>query len=110
MTLEELRNEAKINFYPWTQVDSSIYSQLLTGGYKNGAFDQIKYELYLHTRYQKAISMTSIPVFYLEPNNRITINDTTTNTYGDFVVQSINLTLGPGANMSTTCNEIAERF
>lgn len=110
MTLEELRTEAKTNFYPWTQVDSSIYSQLFTGGYKNGAFDQIKYELYLHTRYQKSVSLTSIPVFYLEPNNRITINDTTTNTYGDFVIQSINLTLGPGANMSITCSEIAERF
>lgn len=110
MTLEELRKEARTNFYPWTQVSSEIYSNLMTGGYKNGAFDQIKYELYLHTRYQKSVSLTAIPVFYLEPNNRITINDTTTNTYGDFVIQSINLTLGPGANMSVTCNETAERF
>ena len=110
MTLEQLRDEARRNFYPWTQVDSYIFSKLLTGGYKNGAFDQIKYELYLHTRYQKSVSLTSIPVFYLEPNSRITINDTTTNTFGDFVVQSINLTLGPGANMSITCNETAERF
>ena len=110
LTLEELRIEARRNFYPYSQVDSEIYNNLLTGGYRNGAFDQIKYELYLHTRYQKSISLTSIPVLYLEPNNRITINDTTTHTYGDFVIQSINLTLGPGANMSITCNEIAERF
>ena len=110
LTVEELRAEAITNFYPYSQVNSDIYNNLLTSGYRNGAFDQIKYELYLHTRYQKSISLTSIPVFYLEPNNRITINDTTTNTYGDFVIQSINLTLGPGANMSITCNEIAERF
>lgn len=110
LTLEQLREEARVNFYPYTQVNSDIYNNLLTGGYRNGAFDQIKYELYLHTRYQKSISLTSIPVFYLEPNNRITIADTTTNTYGDFVIQSINLTLGPGANMSITCNEIFERF
>ena len=110
LTLEELRAEAIANFYPYSQVSSEIYNNLLTGGYRNGAFDQIKYELYLHTRYQKSISLTSIPVFYLEPNNRITINDTTTNTYGDFVIQSINITLGPGANMSITCNETAERF
>lgn len=110
MSLAELKLEAKTNFYPWTQVSSEIFSKLLTGGYKNGAFDQIKYELYLHTHYQKSVSLTSIPVFYLEPNSRITVNDTTTNTYGDFVVQSINLTLGPGANMSISCNEIMERF
>lgn len=110
LTLQQLREEAQRNFYPWTQVSSDIYSKLITGGYRNGAHDQIKYELYLHTRYQKSISLTSIPVFYLEPNSRVTINDTTTNTYGDFVIQSINLTLGPGANMSVTCNEILERF
>lgn len=110
LTLEELRQEARRNFYPYSQVSSEIYNNLITGGYRNGAFDQIKYELYLHTRYQKSISLTAIPVFYLEPNNRITINDTTTNTYGDYVIQSINLTLGSGANMSITCNETAERF
>ena len=91
-------------------MDDEIYSNLLTGGYRNAAFDQIKYELYLHTRYQKSISMTSIPVFYLEPNSRVTIDDPVSNTYGDFIVQSINITLGPGANMSITCNETAERF
>ena len=71
------------DYYPWTQVDDDIYNNLITGGYRNGAFDQIKYELYLYTRYQKNISMTCIPVFYLEPNSRITINDPVTNTYGD---------------------------
>ena len=109
-TISELKQEAKDNYYPWAQVDDEIYTQLLIGGYKNAAFDQIKYELYLYTRYQKAVSMNCIPVFYLEPNSRITINDSTTNTYGDFVIQSINITFGPGANMSVTCNETAERF
>ena len=109
-TLEELKQEAIDNYYPWAIVDDKIYNKLLTGGYKNAAFDQIKYELYLHTRYQKSVSMNSIPVFYLEPNSRVTIDDIITNTYGDYVVQSINITLGPGANMSITCNETAERF
>ena len=109
-SLYELKKEAQDNYYPWTQVSDEIYNNLLTGGYRNAAFDQIKYELYLHTRYQKSISMTSIPVFYLEPNSRITIDDPVSHTYGDFIVQSINLTLGPGANMSITCNETAERF
>ena len=109
-TIAELRQEAIDNYYPWTQVDDDIYNNLITGGYRNGAFDQIKYELYLYTRYQKNISMTCIPVFYLEPNSRITINDPVTNTYGDFIIQSINITFGPGANMSVTCNETAERF
>jgi hypothetical protein len=39
LTLNQLRAEAQRNFYPWTQVSSEIYSKLITGGYRNGAFD-----------------------------------------------------------------------
>ena len=109
-TPAELRQEAIENNMPFTQVEGEIYNQLITGGYKNAAFDQIKYDLFLHTRYQKTISATAVPVFYLEPNSRVTFSEAATNTYGDFVVQNINITLGPGANMSVACHETLERF
>ena len=105
-----MREEARANYIPFSNVEGEIYSNLITGGYKNAAFDQIKYELYLHTRYQKTVSLVSIPVFYLDANTRITISDSTTNTYGDFIIQNISLTLGPGANMSVACHETLERF
>ena len=109
-TPRELVQEAIDNNMPYTQVEGEIYNNLITGGYKNAAFDRIKYELYLHTRYQKTVSLTAIPVFYLEPNSRITISESTTNTYGDFVTQNISLTLGTGATMSVACHETLERF
>ena len=88
---------------------ADIYNKLFIGGYKNSAFDQIKYELYLHTSYQKAVTVTAIPAFYLEPNTRITLNDRTTNTYGDFVTQNISMSFGTSP-MSVSCSEIMERF
>lgn len=109
-SLNRLRKESIDNGEPYTQVNDDIYDHIYSGGYRNSAYEQIKYELYLHTRYQKTISMSSIPVFYLEPNSRISVADTTTNTFGDFIIQSINLTFGPGANMSISANETLERF
>lgn len=88
---------------------ANIYNAFMTGGYKNGAFDQIKYELYLHTSYQKTVNISAIPAFYLEPNTRITLNDKSTNTYGDFMTQTISLSFGTSP-MSVTCSEITERF
>ena len=105
-----LRAESVNEHEPYVQVPEEIYANFMTGGYANGAYDQIKYELFLHTRYQNSISLTAIPVFYLEPNNRITIADNTTNTFGDYILQNINITFGPGANMSISCTEAAERF
>lgn len=108
-TIEEQREESIKKNQPYTQVGNEIYSHLSTGGYHNGAYDQIKYELYLHTRYQKTVSLTALPAFYLQPNSRVTINEKSTNTYGDYVIQNMSFTLGPGANMSVTANEIFER-
>lgn len=105
----EKRQECQLKGQPFTQVRGDTYWAFATGGYKNGAFDQIKYELYLHTNYQKVVSMTSLPVFYLEPNSRITINDKTTNTYGSYMITNLSIPLGAGSVMATTANECFER-
>ena len=105
-----LRAESVYEHEPYIQVESELYNNFVTGGYANGAYDQIKYELFLHTRYQNSVSLTAIPVFYLEPNSRVTISDKTTNTFGDYIVQNISITFGPGANMSVSCTEAMERF
>ena len=94
----------------YSQVQSDIYAALATGGYKNGAFDKIKYELYLHTGYQRTLSITAIPAFYLEPSIRVSVRDKTTNTYGDYVIKSITYSLGTSPSMSVNATELVERF
>jgi hypothetical protein len=105
---EEIQ-ECVNNQEPWTIVPNEIYDSLATGGYRNSAYDQIKYELYLHTNYQRTLSITAIPAFYLEPNTRVEISDATTNTYGDFLIKSITYTLGQSPNMTISAAEVFER-
>ena len=107
---QELRSECQQKGQPYTQVRGDTYWAFATGGYKNGAFDQIKYELYLHTNYQRTLSLTALPIFYLEPNSRVTINDKSTNTYGSFVVRTISIPLGAGSVMAVSASECFERF
>ena len=104
------RKECNDNYQPYTQISEEVYNNLAIGGYANGAYDLIKYELFCHTNYQKTISLTTLPVFYLEPNSRVELSDSSTNTFGDFMVQNISLTLGPGANMAVTLNQVNERL
>lgn len=104
------QQECEDNGMPYTQVRGEVFYNLATGGYKNGAFDQVKYELYLHTTYQNAVSITGLPVFYLEPNSRVELNDTSTNTYGDYNLNTISIPLGPGNAMTVSCNQSIERF
>ena len=107
---EKLKNECIENAQPWSGVRGNVYGALATGGYFNAAFDQIKYDLYLYTRYQKTVSITALPAYWLEPNTRVRISESSTNTYGDFMISSINYTFGPNATMTVSCTEVAERF
>lgn len=108
--LNEQRQECINNGQPYIQVPNEIYDNLIIGGYLNDAYSALRYELFLHTSYQKVASITALPVFHLEPNSRVSLSDPTTNTYGDYIIQNINLTLGPGANLSATLNEALERL
>lgn len=108
--LNEQKEECNRNGQPWVQVSNDIYANLITGGYLNSAYEALRYELFSHTKYQKVVSITAIPAFYLESNSRVEISDHSTNTYGDFMIQNITLTLGPGANMTCSLNEVSERL
>ena len=94
----------------YAQVSSEIYWALNTGGHRKPAFDQIKYDLFLHTNYQKTVSCTALPLFYLEPNRRINIESYVTNTYGDFIIKNISFSFGTNSTMSISANEVFERF
>lgn len=94
----------------WSYVHGQIYDNMATGGYKNGAFDRIKSELYKYTNYQRSLSLTAIPAFYLEPNTRVTVKSASENVFGSFLVKSISYTLGNGSTMSVSANEVFERF
>lgn len=106
---EQIKYLTSIGEIP-SRTPGNIYNAFFVGGYKNGAFDQIKYLLYLHSSYQKTATMTAIPALYLDPNIRIRINDKTTNTYGDFITQNISITLGNNSSMTVTVSEVSERF
>lgn len=108
--IEALKQECIDNGQPWTGVRGEVFQSLAAGGYYNGAFDQIKYDLYMYTRYQKSVSMTALPAYWLEPNTRVSVQESTTNTYGDYLVSTINYTFGPSSTMSVSCSEVAERF
>lgn len=59
--LANLRSECSTKGQPYTQVSQEIYNAFRTGGYKNSAFVQLQYELYIHTSYQRSVSISAIP-------------------------------------------------
>lgn len=107
--LDEKRKAAEEEGYSFVQLDSDVYSNLSQEGTSNySAYDRIKTLLLQHTNYQKQISISSIPVFYLEPNRRVSVKEKSTNTYQDIVLASISFSFGPGGGMNCSGTEVIE--
>ena len=72
---DSMQRECEARKQEYAQVRSEIYAMLLNGGALRPAYDEIKKELYQYTNYNEQISLTTLPIYYLEPNIRITVRD-----------------------------------
>lgn len=98
----DLKDECTGAGQQYSQMPGNIYSCLSAGGYKNDAYSQICFELVTKTVYQTTLSATALPAYYLEPNTLSKMEDVTTQTFGEFMVNSVNLPLDSGSQMSVT--------
>lgn len=74
-------------------VDSAIYNMLATGGSQRSAFVEVKDLLYEMTAYNESVSISTLPIYHLEPNIRIGIKDAEIDISGDYIINSISLPL-----------------
>ena len=107
---DELQRECETRKQEYAQVRTEIYSMLMNGGALRSAYQEIRKELYQYTTYNEQISLTTLPFFYLEPNSRITVRDTKSGIYGDYMIKNISLPLDINGTMSMTCVKALERI
>ena len=60
--------------------------------------------IYQHSYCTESLSLSSIPIWYLNPNTRIYIED-----QGDFTLDKISYNLNYSGTMSLTCTKIAKQ-
>ena len=106
---EEERKLAEEKGQEVIQVSEKVYNNLSLGGGYNSAFDKIKELLYLHTSYNESISLTTIPIYHLEPNTRITVHDEELGIGGDYVIKSISLPLAYNGTSTISATKIVEK-
>ena len=107
---EQLRNNCIQQKQEYIQVPSTIYAMLENGGALKSAYEQARKELYLYTSYNEQVSLTILPIYYLQPNSRITIQNIQNNIFGDYMIKSISLPLNIEGTMTLSCTKILERI
>ena len=94
----------------WTQIPSAYYNLFDIGGVFNSCFEKIKDLLYQYTHVNNTISITTLPIYYLEPNTRITIEDQPAGIYGDYIIQSISLPLDISSTMNINAYKALQKI
>ena len=90
--------------------DDAFLHATTLGGKMNSCYEKIKDLLYQYTYMNDSISITSLPVYYLEPNTRITVEDKPSGISGDFIIQSISLPLDISSTMNINAYQASKKI
>lgn len=87
------------------------YSQYFTVSYRNTSVkNKIDELLYEFAYCIENITITALPIYYLEPNTRIYVQDKTTNIEGEYLVSKITIPLTYNGTMSITATKAPNRL
>lgn len=89
----------------YCKVDHAIYENLILGGKYNGANVAAKDLLYQYTSFNETITLNTVPIYHLEPNTKIKVIDPESGIAGEYMIRTINLTLGIAGSMNITANQ-----
>lgn len=108
--MRQEKRECDATGQDWVQVDSTIYSLLTIGGSQNSCYERICDMLYQYTNMSQSITISAIPIYYLEPNTRITVRDDAAGINGDFMISSISLPLDVESSMSISAYQCKQKI
>jgi hypothetical protein len=84
-----------------------MFSQSAQG---KSAMDRISELLYNHSYCIENVSITSIPIYFLEPNKRIYIQDATSGINGDYLLTKFTVPLAYNGTMNLTATKVVDRI
>ena len=92
------------------QVNSAIINSTALGGVFNSCYEHVKQTIQDYIDYNESISITCLPLYHLEPNTRIHLDDPESGIYGDYIINNISYSLGNGNTMSLSAKKVNEKI
>lgn len=94
--LAELKKQTAILVSP------EIYAKIVLGGAQNSAYDKLCDLIAQHTNYNETITLSTSPIYHLEPNSLISITDEEMGINGQYIISTINIPLATNGTSNIT--------
>lgn len=93
LSKENLKDFYNLSGYNFIQISPAYEKYFSISSRQKSAQDTLDDLLYQHLYCSEKITLTSIPIYYLQPNNRIFVRDKKTNTNGEYLINKITIPL-----------------
>ena len=103
------RNNAVNRGFRFSQVSEDVYNNLDIGGSNYSAYEQIRQTLHEFTNYNESVSIQTIPLYFLEPNTRISINNPNSAMTGDYIINSMSFSLDNEGLLTINASKAVEK-
>lgn len=107
---QEVREKCDHEGQPQSTVDGKLYQTLAENTRGYSAQEVARNLLYQYTTYNEVISLQSVPIYYLDVNTRITVEDKQSGISGDYIINSINIPLSPTSAMNISASRALNRI
>lgn len=92
------------------EIDNQDYQNIVNGGTARSAYEEIRSVLAQYISYNEQVSLTILPIYYLEPNTLIFINDLASGIYGNYLIKSFSIPLNVTDTMTLSCTKVPEKI
>ena len=106
----KMRQEADQRGQKWLQINDNIFNALQLGGALNSGYQTIRQLLHEYTSYNESITLTCLPIYHLEPNTRIHIQNPKSSIYGDYMIKSLSFSFDNGSLMTINTTKAFEKI
>lgn len=95
---------------PYSLISTTVANNIVDNTVGYSAQEVMRELLYQYTAMNESISLNCIPIYYLEPNTRISVEDASAGIHGDYVIKSLSVPLGGQNTMSISAIKALERI
>ena len=94
--------------YTYIRINDSLNGFFNISSQGRSAHDAMEESLYNYTYAADTINLNMIPIYYLQPNTRISVKDKDSGIHGEYIISKITLSLSYNGVMQITASRVPE--
>lgn len=102
----EYRNQG----YIVSLVDTNFFDLIRVASNNKSCYDKIRELMYQHLTLNESITINTLPIYWLEPNRKIEVEDEQSRIYGEYMIKSISIPLTHNGTMNIQATRALTRI